>query len=240
MFSLPSRLSDPTEAVGGALYQFARDMRCAIPGTIVSFDPNTQTCVVQPAIQEPIMLPAAVPATAPTQTTAPDPSTYVPKLVTIEPLQDVPIVFPRAGGYSITFPVQPGDEVLLVFADACIDGWFQSSGVQAPMEWRRHDLSDAFALFGPWSQPRRLANYSTSSMQIRSDDGNVVIDLASGAATITAPAITLSAADGRPLFLVTEAFLSYYSTTVLPFLESKGFTGGPAPMNAATTVLQGQ
>ena len=63
-------------------------------------------------------------------------------------LQDVPIVWPSGGGVTLTLPVAAGDECLLVIADRCIDAWWQSGGVQLPMDSRAHDLSDAFAIVG--------------------------------------------------------------------------------------------
>ncbi|MFW8450019.1 Gp138 family membrane-puncturing spike protein, partial [Klebsiella pneumoniae] len=59
-------------------------------------------------------------------------------------LVDVPVVFPRGGGCTLTFPVKPGDECLVIFADRCIDFWWQSGGIQEPVDERMHDLSDAF------------------------------------------------------------------------------------------------
>ncbi|MDR8345712.1 hypothetical protein FPK41_22485, partial [Acinetobacter baumannii] len=61
-------------------------------------------------------------------------------------LVDVPVVFPRGGGCTLTFPVKPGDECLVIFADRCIDFWWQSGGIQEPVDERMHDFSDAFCI----------------------------------------------------------------------------------------------
>jgi hypothetical protein len=58
--------------------------------------------------------------------------------------------------------------------------------VQNQIDKRRHDLSDAFAIMGVWSQPRKLAGYSTAAAELRSDDGAAKISLASGAITLSA------------------------------------------------------
>jgi hypothetical protein len=107
-------------------------------------------------------------------------------------LQDVPVMMPSAGGWSLTFPIQPGDECLVVFADTALDVWFQNGGVNNnPISQRRHSLSDAVAIFGLRSRPRGLAGYSTSSAQLRNDDGTVVIDLTDDQVTVTAPAVAV-------------------------------------------------
>lgn len=99
-------------------------------------------------------------------------------------LPDVPIVWPRAGGFALTFPVKVDDECLVVFADRCIDAWWQSGGVQKPMDERMHDLSDAFAIFGVTSQPRRLPAVASNAVELRDDERSNYISLTSGTLNI--------------------------------------------------------
>jgi len=99
--------------------------------------------------------------------------TYAP----YPPLVDVPIVWPRAGGFALTFPIKKGDEVLIVFASRCIDSWWQNGGVQVPAEIRFHDLSDGFAIPGPTSQPKKLNNVSAQNVQLRTDDGGTYLEI---------------------------------------------------------------
>lgn len=65
-------------------------------------------------------------------------------------LEDVPVFFPG----NFTFDITPGDECLVVFADSCIDGWFQNGVVSKPLTARRHDWSDGFALVGFFSRKK--------------------------------------------------------------------------------------
>jgi Phage protein Gp138 N-terminal domain len=84
--------------------------------------------------------------------------------------------------------VQAGDECLVIFADYCIDAWWQSRGTgNVQLDKRRHDLSDGFALIGPWSQPHKIASYSTSAAELRSLDGTVKLAISGSQVTITAP-----------------------------------------------------
>lgn len=164
---ISERLCGEEEQQRAAAYNNAAQLRVAIPGIIESFDANRQTVSVQPAITENIQV-----------------GESESKATKLPVLTDIPICFPRAGGYSITLPVRKGDECLLVFADMCIDGWWQSGGVQDQMETRRHDLSDAFAIIGTTSQAKRLSGYSPDKMQIMSDNGKVVMELDSGTGSI--------------------------------------------------------
>jgi hypothetical protein len=155
-------------------WQHACDLRVAVPAVVVSFDATKQTVVVQPAVQENIF------------------QNLVPTPINLPQLADVPIIIPRAGGFAVTLPIAAGDECLVVFADMCINAWWSQGAptdLNQPMpnqeERRRHDLSDGFAILGPWSQPRVLSDYSTSALEVRSDDGNTVIEVASGSVTMT-------------------------------------------------------
>jgi len=171
--TIPQRLGITTEQWKALIWSLRCEMRVALPGVVQSFDAQKQTVKVQLAVQEQIKV------------------NFVPEAIDIPALVDVPVVLPRAGGFSVTLPIKQGDECLVIFGDMCADAWWQNGGTKnQQMERRRHDLSDGYAIFAPWSQPRVLADYSTTSMQIRSDDGNVIIDLAdSGTVSLKADLI---------------------------------------------------
>src|ERR1019366_1339884 len=101
---------------------------------------------------------------------------------------DVPIVFPSAGGFTITLPITVGDEVLVIFSSRCIDGWWQNGGIQAPIEFRMHDLSDGFAIPGPKSLPHVIPNISTTGAQIRNNAGTTYVEIsANGQIQLVSP-----------------------------------------------------
>lgn len=69
-------------------------------------------------------------------------------------LCDVPVMFPRAGGYFISFPIQPGDFVQLIFNEVSISDWLNNTrSEKASVE--RFTLDGAIAIPGvfPESQP---------------------------------------------------------------------------------------
>lgn len=170
--SLKSQVGDRDQLDTALSRRIMSEMRVATPGIIQSFNPDEMTCTVLPAIKG-----------SDADDKGGRASADLPVLV------DVPVVFPSAGGCIITFPVKEGDECLLVFADNCIDFWWQNGGVQEPVDARMHDLSDAFAIIGPRSQARKISNISTTAIEIRSDDNatKISLDPKSGAITGTAP-----------------------------------------------------
>lgn len=151
-------------------------LRVSMPGIIESFDPIACTCSVQPALKGQVADALGNMKSAP-----------LPVLV------DVPVLFPRGGGCTITFPVKAGDECLVIFSDRCIDFWWQNGGVQEPVDQRQHDLSDAFAIVGPQSQAQKISGISTTSVQVRTDDGSSFIELMQGGnVNITTPLLTVN------------------------------------------------
>ena len=114
-------------------------------------------------------------------------------------LVDCPIVFPSGGGFTLTFPIAPDDEVLVIFASRCIDSWFASGKNGIQNELRMHDPSDGFAICGPRSYPNRLP-VSTTNVQLRNGPADTFIEItptqqvnvqAVNSVTVTAPSITL-------------------------------------------------
>lgn len=144
-------------AIEGALAQ----VWTALPAVVTSVDLTAQTVSCQPAVKG--------------AQTAKDGSV---SSVSMPLLVDVPIVWPRAGGYAVTFPVAAGDECLVVFASRCIDGWWQSGGEQEPAEKRMHDLSDGFAILAPTSQANKLTNVQTDGAEFRNESRTQFIKLA--------------------------------------------------------------
>lgn len=157
------RVNDPEVALREALDGYRTGIWTALPGIIQSFQSGPgrpPTCSVQPAVKLQVRQQDGAIA-----------SVELPMLV------DCPVQFPSGGNCTLTFPVVEGDECLVVFASRCIDGWWQSGGVQEQAELRMHDLSDGFVLLGFRSVPRALTGVSTATVQLRSDDGTTYVDL---------------------------------------------------------------
>jgi Phage protein Gp138 N-terminal domain len=131
-----------------------RDCHVAFPARVESYDSSHQTVDVKPLIAE-------------FYTEDDDSITQVqPGVITA-----VPLMFPGAGGFRVTFPVNVGDTVLCVVADRSIDNWSQFGGPQAPGDQRRHNRSDAIAIPGLHAANASWAGASTSAITIGRDGG---------------------------------------------------------------------
>ena len=107
-------------------------LHCALPGTVVSFDAESQTAVVQPAVKH-----RPVSSRAERSGVEGSPSSLFLPL-----LRDVPVFMP------VSFEINPGDACLVIFADCDIDAWFENGEVEVPASGRMHSLSDGFAFVG--------------------------------------------------------------------------------------------
>ena len=150
------RADDFEDAVRVATRARQASIQTALPAVVVSYDPVKQTVSAQPTIQ----------GQRPTAT-----GLGAPENLPVCP--DCPVSFPKGGGYAITWPLNPGDEGVLVFMSRCMDSWWQSGGIQPQAEMRMHDLSDGVFLPGATSQPMKLANVYTGGMEMRNTSGSM-------------------------------------------------------------------
>lgn len=199
-------LNDTETAVRIALDGRQSVIWTALPCIVNSVDLVAMTLEAQPAIQGVVTN-----------------ENGVEEFVNLPLLVDVPICFPNAGGFILTFPIASGDEVLIIIASRCIDSWWQSGSIQKPMEARMHDLSDGFAIPGPRSQPRVVSGISSTETQLRNIAGNTYLSLTAGGKIGFQNATT----DLKTILTDIESVLSTFMTTLA------GFSGGAAPVTQA-------
>lgn len=200
MLTLKEQLEDPNEMYHTMTKDTVTNLRVAMPGIIQSYNQSSQTVEVQLAIREKVRLNGDVT------------DVEIPLLV------DVPVFFPSGGGYSLTFPIVEGDECLVVFADSCIDAWWQSGGVQNQLDKRRHDLSDGFAFVGFKSQGNAVPAGSGTTLQ----GGSGSINLNGETITITNANVTIASSN---VTIAGKDFLSHSHSGVVP---GSGTSGGVA------------
>jgi Phage protein Gp138 N-terminal domain len=157
-------LNDPEVAAQAQSDGLQAKIWTALPAIVAAVDLSRQTVSVQPSIQGVL-----------------SDKEDNESLVNLPLLVDVPICWPRAGGFALTLPVTIGDEVLVVFSARAIDSWWQSGGIGAPVESRMHDLSDGFAILAPTSQPKKLSNVQADGIELRTESRSTYIRLTEGA-----------------------------------------------------------
>ena len=142
--------SVPSASLRFALHQALKDVHTCLPGLVETYDPERRRARVRPAIS----LLAADGRTIPRP-----------------PIADVPVVFPTGGGFALTFPLEPGDPVLLVYAQRGISDWKRTHQLSPPDVDGFFSAKDAIAIpgfgrVGSW-EPDHEITVSSSGIAIK-------------------------------------------------------------------------
>jgi len=127
-------MEDTLDAMELWLQSRMEQVHTAIPGRIQSYNPDTRLAVVKPSV-----LPKSMHA-----------DTF-----DIPPIADVPVVWPGTGEFTLEGNLSIGDGVLLLFTEAGIGNWLQSSADAPAEDQTRFSLQDAIAIPGLFQPSRK-------------------------------------------------------------------------------------
>ena len=214
-YNIDEVLADQNEFYYKLIDKIKFKIRSAAIGIIKEFDSAKQTVSVQLVIRETIVIDGK----------------YESKKVPL--LKDVPIFMPRAGNFILTMPIKNGDECIIVYSDVCYDSWFQSGGEEnEQITLRRHDLSDAIAICGIWSQPNVIDSYSTDSVELKTLDGTTTLRIKEGEVTIISDKIKLGDESGLRKLIDTK-LIELFNTHI----HTHGTSGGGTANTSVPTAL---
>lgn len=128
-----------------ALEKQSKAIRVGMPGRVEKFDKATQTATIKPLLFE--------------HDEAED-GTELNEPVGL--ISGVPVQFPCANGFILTFPVVKGDKVWLQFSDRSLENWYKRGADVDPVDLRRHALSDAVAILGVLADPDKLTEFDAT------------------------------------------------------------------------------
>ncbi len=159
-----------TELIQSFLEYRLSDVHTALPARIIKYEADQQKASVQPLIKK----------------------QYQDGTVESNPIiTGVPVIFPSGGGALLSFPIQPGDLVLLVFSERSLDNWVASTGQEVePNDSRKHDFSDAIAIPGLFTFAKTL-NADPDAVVLKFNSGSIKIKT-DGSVEINAAQIKLS------------------------------------------------
>jgi hypothetical protein len=148
------------EAIDRILADFRREIYTSFPARVVRYYPDLGTVDVEPAVK------CEVPGFDHEELLFED----------LGELVSLPIAWPRAGGFVITFPIQPGDWVAVHCSVQSTLVWrgtgqvHEHPGVSDP-----HGLNGCFVVPGCHPDVQRVQNVSTTDLVIGKEDGSAVI-----------------------------------------------------------------
>jgi hypothetical protein len=134
------------EVIGAQAQGEREDQWGEMPGEVVSFDPQKQTATIKPLYKprhrgEPIDMPD---------------------------LLEVPVRFPRAGGFAFTFPIKPGDKLALRPQMRSSEVYHAEGGAYPASDTRSFNLSDYEAfLDGGESLTDPIPDFNNDSVEVR-------------------------------------------------------------------------
>ena len=148
---LPYNFLDLVNVMSSIKDNVFNNLNCHQVGTIQSFDPDSQTAVVTINTKRLVAL---------------NPNQWED----YSPLIDCPVIISGNKDQRITFPINSGDECLILFNDREIDNWLSKGGSQPFTIGRTHDFSDAIILVGLRNSNNTLPTYNNEAIELNNSD----------------------------------------------------------------------
>lgn len=130
-------------------------MHTAIPGIVSKYDSTKPSVEVQPVVKKVY---------------------YNNQEVSFPVIVSVPVVFPRTNRFHLSFPIEQGDMVLIVFSERSIEEFLQTNKESTPTNTRKFSLTDAIAIPGLFGFNKGSRIEDGSKMEIIFDSTKIVSD----------------------------------------------------------------
>jgi len=225
-----SRSPELVEVLRAVMDKALSDVYVALPGKVEKYDAQLQKADVKPLIQEPYINEDGTEG-----------------LDDLPVLTDVPVWFPRGGGYFLSLPVQTGDNVLLIFNDLSIDNFMASVGSRSldPVDLRKHDISDAVAIPGFYPFPKNIKDTIASGAAFGKEGGAMMratgaaMEAVTGGAPAAADFVALAAKVLAELTKIQVALNTHVHTGVTTGVGNTGTSvSGYSPDPVASSNLK--
>lgn len=167
-------MSSLAEVIEDGVRSILSTVHVGLPAKVLSYDAAKQQVDVQPLLRD--------------LDVAADGSVSAPEMPVIP---NVPVMFPRGGGWHMRWDLDAGDEVWLHFGERAIERWKEAGGLQLAYPLRDFDLSDAVAWPGLSNASNAIPGLATKGMVIGRDDGSAEVRI-TPEGNITIKGVTLA------------------------------------------------
>lgn len=164
-----TRSPDLADVIRQAIEDRLAEVHVMLPGRIDAYDATLQKADVEPLIRR-------------LQSTV---DGEISEELPVIP--GVPVVFPRAGGFKITMPVNAGDRCMLVFCERSIETYQTGDNRRGddttlikqtdPQTFEMHGLSDPVAILGWYNDAEALSPAPDSTDMVLGEHGGPVIHI---------------------------------------------------------------
>lgn len=135
------------------------------PGEIVEFFSETQTATVKPTTRR-------------FHRYENFNNTITTETKDLPEIENVPVFFPQCKKAALTFPIEPGDECYIAYAQRTFDKWLEEGGVQDPSSRTLlHTINGAVAFPGIKSNPNKIPDYNEYDTEFRNFEGDQFVRL---------------------------------------------------------------
>ena len=186
---------------------------------VLKYDATKQRCDLQPEVRQPKYDESG------TRT-----AKQVPVLV------DVPVAWPRFGGFRIVGRLNPGDRVLVEFMEHSLDRWKPNGGDVDPADDRRFHIADAVAIPGVADAAHVLSNAPTDRMSIGADSG-ATIEIHDGEVRLGSDSAVDSVLKGTAFQSALSTYVAAINTFATTCVTTPPSTPATALATAATAFL---
>lgn len=128
------------------------DLHTCMPGVVETYDYKTETATIKPLLKKALLN---------------DTFEELPILV------NVPIKFQRSTIAGLTFGLNRGDGVLIIFSERSLEKWKSIGTLTEPGDPRRFDLSDGIALPGLFSRAQTTLSKNNDDVSIH-NNGQII------------------------------------------------------------------
>jgi hypothetical protein len=145
-----------TQAVKEAIwFEINSKLHTAIPAIVSKYNPDGPTVEAKPIIPKKFN----------------DGTT-----LNYKPIVEVPVVFPRTNRFHLSFPLEEGDGVLLIFSERSIEAWLKSGKEQDPSNNTKYSLTDAIAIPGLFALNKGSKIEDGKKVELTFDNAKIVTD----------------------------------------------------------------
>jgi hypothetical protein len=199
-----------------AVEYYLQDLHTCMPARVTAYDEKKQMVEVQPTLKRMIV--------------HSDGTSQTEQLPIIP---NVPLVFPRAGGFFFSMPVEKGDQVMLHFSQGSLDNWLSGSGdVTDTEDVRLHDITDAIAVPGLYTFSKAIRDITSSGLRLGEDGGGVQITLTkSGTMEVSLNGTSNDAA------MLGNIFKIWWNSSIVPWLATHVHPTALGPSGPPVTPL---
>ena len=210
----PTREPDPQEAIDALVGGHLAEIHTGVPGRIEKFD-GKSLVDVKPLLSRKYAVDNAE-------------GDIVAQTAEYPVIPNVPVAWPRGGGWVLKFPLKKGDPCWLMFAERSLDKFLDTDGASVvdQDDARRHHLSDAVCYPGMTTAKSIPFPDNSTDLLLGLEDGSAVVQITAGGL------LRLGAVDGnKPLALAdnADARLSALESWANSHMHPTAAPGPPSP-----------